>query len=101
MMGRRDTSPSKGIRVPDSPRIAFIDLPGEEEIRAQMDPNAPRHPYDFGFLAPMSRLRWAHPRIGRALGAFFNEVMFAPGHLTRAEREMLAAVSAAAQDCYY
>lgn len=85
----------------DSPRIAFIDLPSEEEIRAQMDPNAPRHPYDFGFLAPMSRLRWAHPRIGRTLGAFFAEVMFAPGHLTRGEREMLAAVSAAAQDCYY
>lgn len=85
----------------DSSRIAFIDLPSEEEIRAQMDPNAPHHPYDFGFLAPMSRLRWAHPRIGKALSGFFNEVMFAPGHLTRAEREMLAAVSAAAQDCYY
>lgn len=91
----------KGYPVPDSDRIAFVDLPSEEEIRAQMDPNAPPHPYDFGSLAPMSRLRWAHPRIGRALSPFFNEVMFAPGHLTRAEREMLAAVSAAAQDCYY
>ena len=85
----------------DTPRIAYVDLPSEDEIRAQIDPNAPPHPYDFGFLAPMSRLRWAHPRIGKPLSVFFNEVMFAPGHLTRAEREMLAAVSSAAQDCHY
>jgi AhpD family alkylhydroperoxidase len=27
--------------------------------------------------------------------------MFAPGALTRQEREMIAGVAAAAQDCYY
>jgi AhpD family alkylhydroperoxidase len=28
-------------------------------------------------------------------------VMFAPGSLSRAEREMIAATAAAAQDCHY
>ena len=32
---------------------------------------------------------------------FFAEVMFAPGALSRAEREMVAAVASAAQDCEY
>jgi AhpD family alkylhydroperoxidase len=27
--------------------------------------------------------------------------MFVPGHLSRAEREMVASVAAAAQDCHY
>jgi alkylhydroperoxidase/carboxymuconolactone decarboxylase family protein YurZ len=35
------------------------------------------------------------------MGDLFREVMFAPGDLTRAEREMIAAVASAAQDCHY
>ena len=79
---------------------AFIALPSEAELRARMPPG-PRSPYDFGFLARMSRLMSAHPRIGPAMRAAFNEIMFAPGALDRAEREMVAAVSSAAQDCEY
>ena len=60
-----------------------------------------RHPYDFGFAPAMARLIMAHPRIGPAFGALFAEVMFAPGSLSRREREMIAAVTAAAQDCHY
>jgi hypothetical protein len=33
--------------------------------------------------------------------AAFYEMRFAPGALDRAEREMLAAVASAAQDCEY
>jgi alkylhydroperoxidase/carboxymuconolactone decarboxylase family protein YurZ len=33
-------------------------------------------------------------------GAFY-EIMFAPGALDRAEREMVAAVASAAQDCEF
>jgi len=51
--------------------------------------------------AAMGRLIGAHPRIAPAFGALFAQVMFAPGHLSRAEREMIAAVAAGAQDCYY
>jgi alkylhydroperoxidase/carboxymuconolactone decarboxylase family protein YurZ len=49
----------------------------------------------------MGRLMAVHERIGPAAGALFHEIMFAPGALERWEREMIAAVSAAAQDCHY
>jgi uncharacterized peroxidase-related enzyme len=58
-------------------------------------------PYDFGFVGEMSVLMNAHPLIGPALAELFMQVMFAPGALTRPEREMVAAVAAAAQDCNY
>ena len=38
---------------------------------------------------------------GGAFGALFGEIMFAPGDLSRAEKEMVAGVAAAAQDCFY
>jgi hypothetical protein len=58
-------------------------------------------PYEYGFVGEMSVLMNAHPRIGSALAELFMQVMFAPGALTRPEREMVAAVTAAAQDCHY
>jgi alkylhydroperoxidase/carboxymuconolactone decarboxylase family protein YurZ len=79
---------------------AFIALPGDDEMRAQGYGVRP-HPYDFGFIPGMSRLRSAHPRIGPKMGDLFREIMFTPGDLTRAEREMIAAVASAAQDCRY
>ncbi|HEV7515821.1 MAG TPA: carboxymuconolactone decarboxylase family protein [Thermoanaerobaculia bacterium] len=78
----------------------FITLPSEEEIRAQMPPGT-KNPYDFGFIGGMSRLLSAHPRIGQAMRGAFHEIMFAPGVLSRPEREMVAAVASAAQDCEY
>ena len=58
-------------------------------------------PYDYGFVSEMSVLMNAHPLIGPALAELSMQVMFAPGALTRPEREMVAAVAAAAQDCHY
>lgn len=76
---------------------AWVQLPGPGEIRMPEG-----HPHDFGFVAGMSRLVRAHPRIGRAFSALFAEIMFSPeGVLSRREREMVAAVAAAAQDCAY
>jgi alkylhydroperoxidase/carboxymuconolactone decarboxylase family protein YurZ len=79
----------------------FIALPTQEELRARMPPGAPRSPYDFGFIGGMGRLLAAHERIGPAMQQAFAAIMFAPGALTRAEREMIAAVASAAQDCTY
>ena len=61
------------------------------------------HPYDFaGFFPAMGRLIMAHGRIGAKFGALFSEIMFSPeGTLDRREREMVAAVTAAGQDCHY
>jgi hypothetical protein len=78
----------------------FITLPSDEEMLAKkssgMKPN-----YNFGFIGGMSKLLAAHERIGKAMQGLFYEMMFAPGALSRAEREMLAAVASAAQDCEY
>ena len=75
---------------------AWIRIPREDEI----PPHAP-NAYNFGFRAAMSRLMATHERIGRAFGALYRQIMFEPGPLTRQEREMVAAVAAAAQDCHY
>ena len=79
---------------------AWIALASEDEIRARL-PDGRGGPYDFGGIADMARRTRAHERIGAAFGALFAEVMFKAGHLSRAEREMVAAVAAAAQDCHY
>ena len=83
---------------------AWVSIPSNEDLQSLRRPGAPsgpRHPYDFGFFPAMGRLQMAHPRIGAAFAALFNQIMFAPGHLERREREMIAAVTAAAQDCHY
>ncbi len=79
---------------------AWVTIPTEDERRAQMPPG-PASGYDFGFLPAMGRLLAAHASIGPLFGALFRQLMFEPGHLDRQEREMLAAVAAAAQDCNY
>jgi alkylhydroperoxidase/carboxymuconolactone decarboxylase family protein YurZ len=79
---------------------AFIRLATPEELKAR--PGAPKpSSYNFGFPSGMGRLLATHERIGGAMQGAFHEIMFAPGALTRAEREMLAAVASAAQDCQY
>jgi uncharacterized peroxidase-related enzyme len=49
----------------------------------------------------MTRLTIAHDGIAPGLLHLFGLVMFAPGELDLAERELVAAVAAAAQDCVY
>jgi alkylhydroperoxidase/carboxymuconolactone decarboxylase family protein YurZ len=77
---------------------AYIRLPTPEAMAAARPAG---HPYDFGFVTGMSRLLNAHPRIGPAFQALFAEIMFTPGALDRQEREMVAAVAASAQTCFY
>lgn len=79
----------------------FITLPTDEEMRSRAQASGMKPVYNFGFVGGMSRLLAAHGRIGKAMQAAFYEMMFAPGALDRAEREMLAAVASAAQDCEY
>jgi Carboxymuconolactone decarboxylase family len=77
---------------------AWVALPDEATTRAAFPPESP---YDFGFVPAMGRLLLAHPTLGPTFGALFGLVMFGPGQLTRREREMIAAVTAVAQDCHY
>ena len=80
--------------VPD----AWVAMPSEEDVRAL---GLTGGPYDFGFVPGMMRLVLSHADIAPAFGALFAQIMFAPGALERHEREMVAAVTAAAQDCFY
>jgi alkylhydroperoxidase/carboxymuconolactone decarboxylase family protein YurZ len=77
---------------------AYIPLPSVEAATAARPDD---HPYNFGFVGAMGRLLMAHPRIGPPFQALFGEIMFAPGALDRQEREMVAAVAASAQTCFY
>jgi alkylhydroperoxidase/carboxymuconolactone decarboxylase family protein YurZ len=52
-------------------------------------------------LPAMARVIGAHIQIAPFVGALFGRIMFGPGVLERTEREMIAAVAAAAQDCRY
>lgn len=77
---------------------AWVELPTEAELREMMPGGGP---YDFGFVPAMGRLIMSHPGIGPHFGALFQQIMFEPRHLDRREREMIAGVAAAAQDCHY
>ena len=79
------------------PREAWVTIPGKEA----KEPFMVRHPYYFGFFPAMGRLLAAHERIGPKFRALFRAIMFEQGALSRQEREMVAAVAAAAQDCFY
>jgi hypothetical protein len=81
---------------------AWVQLPSEEAIRAAA--GGQTHPYEVflgGVIARMARLLAAHPRIGPAFRQLSSTILFGPGALSRAERELVAAVTAAAQDCFY
>ena len=88
------TDGSRPASVPD----AWVAMPDEAQLRSAMGSG---HPYDFGFIPAMARLISTHQRIAPFFGALFAQIMFAPGFLERREREMVAAVASAAQDCHY
>jgi hypothetical protein len=85
------------VSDPLSPQ-AWVELPKEEDLR---NLGLGGGQYDFGFLPNMMRLVCAHPGLAPAFGNLFGVLMFGPGHLDRREREMVAAVASAAQDCFY
>lgn len=79
-------------------RDAWVEMPTSEDVQALLGRGGT---YDFGFVPAMSRLVLGHIDIAAKFGALFTQIMFAPGALERPEREMVAAVAAAAQDCFY
>ncbi len=89
------------MRAVDAPE-AWVRLRSEEEVRSI--PGRKPHRYEAflgGVIARMGRLIITHPVIGPALGQLSGTVLFGPGALSRPERELVAAVTAAAQDCFY
>lgn len=82
---------------PSEDFVAWINLVTPEEMKAR----GIKGNYSYGFTGAMSRLLVSHPRIGSAFNQLFSQIMFAPGVLSRQEREMIAGVTAAAQGCHY
>ncbi|MGB2694579.1 MAG: carboxymuconolactone decarboxylase family protein [Dehalococcoidia bacterium] len=81
---------------------AWVQMPDRDEFLARVRQLGEGHPYDFGFFPAMARLIMAHGRLGPPLAQLFGQIMFAPeGHLDRRERELVAAVASAGQDCHY
>jgi alkylhydroperoxidase family enzyme len=81
---------------------AWIQLMPEDNVRAASAGKS--HPYEAfmgGAVARMARLLMTHPNIGPAFRQLSAVVLFGPGALSRPEREMVAAVTAAAQQCEY
>ena len=77
---------------------AWVQLPTTDQVREVLGRGGV---YDFGFVPAMTRLIMSHPDIAPHFGALFVQVMFGPGALSRPEREMVAGVASAAQDCFY
>lgn len=82
----------------NQPVEAWVKMPSEADMRAG---GAVGGPYDFGFLPNMGRLIASHPTIGPAFSGLFATIMFQPSALSRQEKELVAAVAASAQDCFY
>jgi len=78
--------------------VAFVEIPSEDKVIATLPPGAG---YDYGFVPAMRRLLMAHQEIGQVFLPLFRQLMFAPGSLSRRERELVATVASAAQDCHY
>ena len=78
---------------------AWVKIPTPSERAAVKEQG---DPYNFGFIPAMGGLLAAHPEFGAQFFGLYRQVMFAPeGVLSRGERELTAAVAAAAQDCFY
>ncbi len=77
---------------------AWVELPSAVQVRELLGEGGV---YNFGFVPAMTRLILSHLGIAPHFGALFVQVMFAPGALYRREREMIAGVASAAQDCFY
>jgi alkylhydroperoxidase family enzyme len=77
---------------------AYIELIRQDEAKKRRRPD---HPYNPGVVPAMGRLLMTHSRIGPAIDVLQTELMFGSGPLDRSERELLAVVASAAQDCHY
>ena len=77
---------------------AWVELPSDELLAPG---RATGNHYDVDFVPNMGRLLATHERIGRPFAKLFGTIMFQPSALERREKEMIAAVASAAQDCHY
>ncbi len=80
------------------PYIRLVDEDeAEGELREEYDAAVERAGKVFNILKAMS----LRPSVLRASIALYREIMFGESGLSRKERELLATVASAAQNCHY
>ena len=80
------------------PHIRLIDVEeADGALREEYDAAIGRAGKVFNILKGMSR----NPRVLRASMELYKAIMFGQSGLTRRERELLATVTSAQQDCFY
>jgi alkylhydroperoxidase/carboxymuconolactone decarboxylase family protein YurZ len=81
--------------------VAYLRLIGENEaegpLREEYEAAVDRAGKVFNILKAMS----LRPAVLQASIALYREIMFGESGLSRKERELLATVASAAQDCHY
>ena len=81
---------------------AWVTIVAEDDVRAAMGGRRlPYEAYMGGVISRLARLLASHDLIGATFSGVGPRSLFGPGALSRAEREMVAAVASAAQDCHY
>ena len=82
-------------------RISWLRVPGEQEVPPEVAEiwEAPRE--KLGFVPNVLRIFALRPRHLLGWWSYYDELLRGESGLTRAEREMIAVVVSAANDCHY
>ena len=83
----------------DETKEAWVELPEIEHVERVLQ--TARVPLALGFVPRMTRLLMAHERLSLPFRKLYKNIMIDEGRFTKAQREMIAAVSSAALDCHY
>ena len=84
-----------------SERISWLSVPGEEEAPPEVAEiwSGPRE--KLGFVPNVLRIFALRPRHLLGWWGYYDELLRGESGLTRAQREMIAVVVSAANDCHY
>ncbi len=82
-------------------RVAWIRTAGEAEATGYVKNLYESFKKQRGWIPNILKSTTIRPDITRGWVPFFNTLMYGPSGLKRTQREMIAVVVSAANDCYY
>ncbi len=82
-------------------RVAWIRTAGETEATGYVKNLYESFKKQRGWIPNILKATTIRPDITRGWVPFFNTLMYGPPGLKRTQREMIAVVVSAANDCYY
>lgn len=81
--------------------VAWIETSGETEARGYVKNIYESFKKQRGWIPNILKSTTIRPDVTRGWVSLFNTVMYGPSGLKRTQREMIAVVVSAANDCYY